>query len=176
MKIGGVDPKTLPTEEILVLPRGEKQIVFRARGVQDYDEFDALCPEPKPPGILKPKEGWVPNPDEPGYKDMMKTYGLKRMGWLVIKSLEPSNVEWDEVSLDNPSTWTNWQDEFLANGFTLVECNRIQHLTFEANCLDEAKLEKAREAFLRGQEPVPSEYSGQSIAPETSPSGKPVSE
>ena len=27
MKIGGVDPKTLPTEEILVLPRGDKQIV-----------------------------------------------------------------------------------------------------------------------------------------------------
>ena len=49
MKIGGVDPKTLPKEEVLVLPRGDQAIVFRAVGVPDYDEFDALCPEPKAP-------------------------------------------------------------------------------------------------------------------------------
>lgn len=176
MKIGGIDPTTLPTEEILVLPRGETEIVFRARGVPNYDEFNALCPEPKPPTIFKPKDGWVPNTDEPGYKDMMKTYNAKRMAWLVIKSLEPSEIEWDEVDLDKPATWVGWDEEFIANGFTMVECNRIQHLAFEANCLDEGKLEKAREAFLRGQEPVPNEYSGQSTEPGTTPSGEPVSE
>jgi hypothetical protein len=176
MKIGGIDPTTLPDEEFLVLPRGEKQVVFRARGVPNYDEFDALCPEPTAPMINRAGQGWVPNKEEPGYKDMMKTYAEKKMSWLVIKSLEPSDIEWDKVSLDDPSTWLEWDQEFIKNGFTMVECNRIQHLAFEANCLDEGKLEKALAAFLLGQEPVPSEYSGQSIAPKTSPSGEPVSE
>ena len=31
MKIGGIDPTSLPTEVFLVLPRGDQQIVFRAR-------------------------------------------------------------------------------------------------------------------------------------------------
>jgi hypothetical protein len=176
MKIGGIDPKSMPTEVFLVLPRGEQEIVFRARGVPDYVEFHKLCPEPKAPKINKPKEGWVDNVDEPGYKDMMKTYGLKRFAWLVINSLEPSEIEWETVTIDKPSTWLGWEKEMRNSGFSQVECNRIQALVMEANCLDEDKLEKARESFLAGQQPVPSEYSGQSIAPESTQSGKPASE
>lgn len=176
MKIGGIDPKTLSTEEILVLPRGEKNIIFRAVGVQDYDEFNKLCPEPTAPKIHKPKEGWVDNEEEPGYRDMMKTYGLRRLAWLVITSLEPSDIEWEKVSLDNPSTWTQWNEELKESGLNQVECNRVQGLVFQANCLDEDKLEQARENFLLGQQPVPSESSGLSIAPGTTPSGEPASE
>lgn len=176
MKIGGIDPRTLPNEEILVLPRGDQQIVFRARGVPDYDEFDKLCPEPKAPGALRPGEGWVPNPDDPAYRDMMETYATKKMAWLVVTSLAPSEIEWDQVKIDNPSTWHLWQEDLRNAGFVHVECNRIQHLVFQANCLDEGKLEKARELFQLGQQPIPSEYSGQSIAPVTTPSGEPASE
>ena len=175
MKIGGVDPKTLPTEEILILPRGDKQIVFRAQGIPDYESFNALCPEPKPPGIHKPAEGWVPNEDDPAYKDMMATYGKKRLAWMVVMSLEPSNIEWDTVNTDDPSTWTNWDTDMKEAGLSQVECNRVMALVFEANCLDEDKLKKAREVFLAGQGPVPSEFSGLSIAPESTPSGEPVS-
>jgi hypothetical protein len=176
MKIGGIDPTTMPTEVVLVLPRGEKEIVFRARGVPDYEDFIKLCPEPKPSKINKPKEGWIDNVEEPGYKDMMRTYGLKRLAWLIINSLEPSDIEWEEVDLDNPSTWIGWEKEMRKSGFSQVECNRIQSLVLEANCLDEDKLDKARENFLLGQQPVPSELSGQIIAPETTQSGEPASE
>ena len=176
MKIGGVDPKTLPTLEILVLPRGEEQLVFRAQGVPDYEEFNALCPEPKPPGIHRPTEGWVPNEDDPAYKDMMANYGKKRLAWMIVKSLGPSNIEWDTVKPDNPSTWINWDTDMKEAGFSQVECNRIVQLVFQANCLDEDKLKRARDVFLAGQQPVPSEFSGLSIAPESTPSGEPVSE
>lgn len=176
MKIGGVDPKTLPNEEILVLPRGDKEIIFRAIGVPDYEPFNKLCPEPKAPGILKPKEGWVPNEDDLGYRDMMTIYGKKRLAWLIITSLEPSDIEWDKVNPDNPSTWSQWEQELKDAGLNKVECNRVQTLVFQANCLDETKLEQARENFLLGQQPVPEEFSGLSIAPETMPSGEPAAE
>ena len=175
MKIGGVDPSTLSSEEILVLPRGKNEIVFRAIGVQDYKPFNKLCPEPQAPSVFKPKEGWQPNVEEPAYKDMMKTYGQKRMAWLIITSLEPSEIEWDEVDPDNPSSWLKWEEELKAGGLNQVECNRVQALVFQANCLDEEKLEQARANFLLGQAPVPSEFSGQNIAPESTQSGEPVS-
>lgn len=176
MKIGGIDPRTMPTEVILVLPRGEEEIVFRARGVPDYVEFNKLCPEPVPPKVNKPKVGWVDNVQEPGYRDMMKTYGLKRFAWIVINSLAPSEIEWETVELDNPSTWLGWEDEMRKSGFSQVESNRIQSLVMEANCLDEGKLDQARENFLRGQQPVPEDSSGQSTAPENTQSGKPASD
>jgi len=176
MKIGGVDPSTLPIEEILVLPRGDQQIVFRATGVPDYDEFLKLCPEPKPPGKLVPSEGWVPNKDDPGYKSLKDAYDSKRLAWMVIKSLEPSEIEWDTVDPDNPSTWLNWDGDLKNAGMTQVECNRVMGLVFQANCLDEAKLAKAREVFVLGQQPVPSEFSGQATGATTTQSGGPVEE
>jgi hypothetical protein len=175
MKIGGVDPKTLPKEEILVLPRGDKTIVFRAVGVPDYDEFDALCPAPKPPGRLT-KDGWESNEGDKDYKAILSTHNSKRLAWMVVNSLIPSEIEWDTVVPGKPSTWMNWQKDMKSAGLSQVECNRITNLVFQANCLDEEKLKRARESFLLGQQPVPSEFSGQSIAPETTQSGEPVPE
>ena len=39
MKIAGIDPKSLSNEVILVLPRGESEIIFRAKGLPDMSEF-----------------------------------------------------------------------------------------------------------------------------------------
>ena len=39
-------PETLPTEEVLVLPRGDQRLVFRACGVPDMEAFVKLCPGP----------------------------------------------------------------------------------------------------------------------------------
>lgn len=175
MKIGGVDPATLPKEEILVLPRGTQQVVFRAVGIPDYEEFNTLCPEPKPPGKLT-KDGWEPHEDDPDYKSLMAAHGAKRLAWMVIKSLEPSEIEWDTVVPAKPSTWANWQKDLKNAGFSQVECNRIQQLVFQANCLDEEKLKRARDVFLLGQQPVPSEFSGRSTEPESTQSGAPAPE
>ena len=175
MKIGGVDPKTLPKEEFLVLPRGDKAVVFRAIGVPDYTEFNALCPTPKAPGKLV-KGAWEPNEDDKDYKSILSIYNSRRVAWLVITSLEPSDIEWDTVDPSKPATWANWETDMKKNGFNQVECNRVTQLVFQANCLDEDKLTQARENFLAGQQPVPSEFSGPSTEPETTQSGEPASE
>jgi hypothetical protein len=173
MKIGGQLVEG-PNEEILVLPRGETQLIIRARAVLNLDEFDTLCPAPKPPGKLT-KEGWVPNNEDESYRQMVAHQAEKRVAYLVIRSLEPSNIEWDTVKIEDPRTWLNYVKDFRAAGLSTVEINRIVQCVMVANSLDETKLEEARKVFLLGQRPVPVQFSGQITEPLSLPSGEPVS-
>jgi hypothetical protein len=154
MKIGGIDPTTLPVEEVLVLPRGERQLVFRATGVKDLAEFHKLCPIPTPPQALT-KEGQVADTEDAGYQQAMIAYrrrqtAYRQTAYIVIQSLAPSQIEWDTVKLDAPATWLNWESDLHDAGLSTMECNRIMSLVLQANCLDERKLEEARKLFLRG--------------------------
>ena len=172
MKIGGVDPATLPTEVFLVLPRGEQEIVFRACAVKNMDDFETLCPLPTPPGKMT-REGWVPQPDDPTYTQVRADWGQKRLGYMVMKSLEPSKIEWDTVKEDDPRTWKNWSADLINGGLGDNECHRVLNLVLEANCLDEIKLKKAREVFLAGQE-LKATSTGLLIEPQSTPSGVPA--
>lgn len=175
MKIGGCDPSTLSKEVILVLPRGDESVIFRAVGIASYDEFNDLCPTPKPPGKLT-KDGWAADEENKDYQSTLASHNSRRMAWMAITSLKPSDIEWDSVVVEKPSTWALWEKDLKDAGFSQVECNRVMGLVMEANCLDEERLQQARDSFLLGQQPVPSEFSGQSTEPETTPSGKPASE
>ena len=152
MKIAG-QKVSGPHVETLVLPRGDDEvIVFRAQAVQSFDEFEKLCPEPKPPG-KRTKDGFVPNVDDKDYRSILQTHNEKRIAYLVICSLEPSKIEWDTVEIGNPKTWMNYVKDFKSAGFTTIEINRIVGAVMAANALDEVKLQQAREVFLRGRVP-----------------------
>jgi hypothetical protein len=172
MKIGGV-PVTKPQDEILVLPRGEANLVFRAKALPDMEEFNALCPVPEPPGKLT-KDGWVKDPDEPGYKEILANYTRQRLAYMVVKSLEPSDIEWTTVQPDNPKTWSRWDKEMLDAGLTQVEVNRILQLVIEANSLSEEKIKAARESFLRGQAAALAKSSGLHTEQANTQSGAPA--
>lgn len=150
MKIGGVDPKTLKSEAVLVLPRGEDVIVFRACGLKDMSDFDTLCPAPKPPGKLT-KDGYVSNESDPTYQEVLAEWARKRLGYMVVHSLAPSEIEWDTVNVDDPRTWASWDADLKEAGLSQIETNRVLGLVMEANSLDEEKLRQARDSFLRGQ-------------------------
>jgi hypothetical protein len=154
MKIAGLDPTTLPVEEVLVLPRGEQQIVFRATGLKDMEGFKKLSPEPVAPVKLT-KQGKVADTEDKGYQEVLENYNKRRIAYIVVSSLQPSEIEWDTVELSNPATWTNWETDLKSAGFSDIECSRVLALVLEANCLDETKLRKARELFLRGTPEVP---------------------
>ena len=175
MRIGGIEIKG-PAEEVLVLPRLEgNDIVIRAQAVMDMDTFDALCPVPKPPGV-RTKDGWKPNEKDETYQERVTQHGERRFAYMVIKSLEPSEIEWETVDLGDPSTWLGWTDEFKKAGISSTEVNRIIVCVMQANALDEAKLKEARDLFLRGPVLEPNEYSGPNTEPENTPSGKPASD
>lgn len=170
MRVDGVKV-TEPAIELLVLPRPEKPIVFKAKGLKDMDEFEAICPVPKPPGTLT-KEGWVPDEKDKTYLQQMQGYSEQRLGYMVIATLEPSNIEWETVKRDNPRTWSKWQKEMLDSGLTQIEVNRVLQLVIEANALSEEKLRVARDVFLLGQALEKAKSSGLPTEPATTPSGE----
>jgi len=163
MRIGGVEVNG-PNEVLLVLPREEGDIIIKARAVLDMDVFEEICPEPKPPA-LRTKDGVEPNIKDPGFKQQMANYNEKRLAFIVVKSLEPSEIEWDTVDPDNPESLENWQEDFRNAGLATVEINRIIQIVMEANALDESKLEAARQVFLRGQRQAAEKSSGQATEP-----------
>lgn len=148
MKIGGVEVKAC--EEILVLPRLSGDIVIKAHAVKDMDLFHALCPSPTAPGV-RTKDGFKPNVEDKNYLQLLDIYSTQRLAYIVIKSLEPSCIEWEKVKLEDPTTWTLWSSELTAAGLSDVECQLILRCVLQANSLDEEKLKEARSVFLRGQ-------------------------
>ena len=171
MKIGG-QVITAPSEQILVLPREPQPIVFRAKALPDMDEFYKFCPEPKPPVKLVKGGGTEPDASAPGYREQMTNHIKQRVGYMVIHTLAPSEIEWDTVNADNPSTWTNWESDLRNAGLTQIEVNRVGQLVMDANSLSEDKLEQARELFLLGRVLAQRSSSSPNTAPASSQSGE----
>jgi hypothetical protein len=173
MKIGGREVKGL-TEEILVLPRLDGDVVFRARAVSDMKTFNKMCPMPKAPSMLV-AGGFQSNVKDAGYLAQLNRHSELRLAYLMIKSLEPTGIEWDTVKMDDPNTWSNWEIDLSSAGFTDVEIQRVTVCVMQANSLDEGKLARAREAFLLGQG-MSAQFSGPSTEPGSMPSGEPASD
>ena len=172
MKINGV-AVIQPTEGLLVLPRSDREYVFRAKPLPDFEKFNALVPLPEPPGVLT-KDGWVPDTKDKSYLGIITNYHLQRNAYMVIHTLEPSNIEWDKVDANNPKTWNGWEKEMRDAGFTQPEVNCIFQFCIEMNSLSEEKLRLARESFLRGQAAAQAKSSGLPTEQANTPSGEPA--
>lgn len=165
MKIGGVE--VTKCEEVLVLPRHSGDLVFRAEAVPNMEEFELLCPKPEPPKRLV-KGGKREDHITADFVKQVEQWSERRYAYICIKSLEPSDIEWDEVDIKKPQTWSKWMSELREAGLSDVEVNRVQTLVLDANSLNESKLKAAREAFLLGQGVEAAESSGHQTTPESS--------
>jgi hypothetical protein len=172
MKIGGRPVKGLH-ECLLVLRDGEDAIAIRARAIPSFDEFNAMCPEPKPPQVFG-KNGYEPDLKDANYRQVKAIYDERMMSYIHIKSLEASEIEWDKVDINNPGTWAGWRQDMLDGGLSPMEVNRISGIVLEANSLDDAKIAAAREVFLKGQRQPGSESSSPSAAQASTSSGEPA--
>lgn len=153
MKIKGVKIEG-PNEEIIVIPRGEENIVFTARAVLEMDTFEKICPRPKPPTIRHRDGSKVEDINDVRYQERLNDYSSKWVGYLIIKSLEATEgLEWETVDETDPSTWGNYTEELKESGFSDMEVNRIVMGVMNANCLNEKRLDEARRHFLASRTP-----------------------
>lgn len=174
MKIGGVTPTR--AEEVLVLPRNTGDLVFKAHAVLSMDEFNALCPKPGAP-VRITKDGKQSDTNSASYLQELQTWANRRHAYICIKSLEPSDIEWDTVKAEKASTWENWTQDLSDGGLCAIEVQRVQQCVIDANALNEDKLKEARDAFLRGQGIKTSDASsGPRDEQPSTQSGQPASE
>ena len=149
MRVAGIEITTC--EELLVLPRPDgNPIPFRAKAVAVKDEFDRLMPEPVAP-VLQKKGGKVSDLQDKDYLAAVSKRDDARFALMCLRSLEPSQIEWEQVKIEEPHTWTLWTDELKEAGLSEVEVNRVIGLVMAANALDEEKISEARKSFLLGQ-------------------------
>jgi hypothetical protein len=149
MKIQG---KTIngPNVEYVIIPRGEDdQIVFHAQGVLGMEDFYNLVPEPVAPKIWHGDGQITSDYKDEKYKMKLVEFGLRRSQYIILKSLSATpGLEWDTVDLNNPETWGNLDKELKDSGFSDFEINRIKNGCYNANGLNEERMEEARKRFL----------------------------
>jgi hypothetical protein len=153
MKVGGVKAERRGELPPLCFAREDDQfLVFTAKPVYNWDEFDAICPEPDPKqfGVMT-KEGWQVDSEAPGYLDQLRIYEKRRAAYMFIKTIEPSNIEWDKVKINDPETWKFYREELVGESGCLSEneFGHLSNLVTEANTLSYAKLEANRETFFQ---------------------------
>jgi len=172
MRIGGVEVTSC--KEVLVLPRpNEKNNIPITAIAVDMTGFEDLYPKPEMPRRIV-KGGVEDNPDSTSYISSMDSWKNRRFAYMAIQSLAPSNIEWETVDLDKPSTWLNWTKDLEKGGLSTVEVQRVMGCILTANSLNENRLEEARKSFVRGQEILEAQSTGQNSEPENTPSSQPV--
>lgn len=152
MKINGKTIKG-PNIETIVIPRGDDVIVFTAQAVLDYKPFDAMVPNPVPPAVLYRGETVArPNYEAPAYKEAISKRAIQKYFWMMIKSLQSTEgLEFEIVKFEDPTTWSQLDDELRNAGFTPLEINKIYEGVLTANGMNEEKIEQARKHFLAKQ-------------------------
>jgi hypothetical protein len=155
MKING-ESFNGPNEALIVLVRNGNPVPFKARACLDFTRFDALCVKPMPKKITKVGGQQEYLFGDPTYLQAIDQYGKLKTAYVILESLKATpGLEFETVRDDNPSTWMNWRKEFEAAFFTEQEINRVIGCVWEANGIDEDKLEEARKRFLAGQDQEP---------------------
>jgi hypothetical protein len=150
MKIHGrkIEQKLI---EVVVIPRRDGDLVFKAAPVTDLSDFEKLYPEPQPPVKLA-KGVTSTDVNDADYKTKHEHWTKSRGDFMFIKSLLATDgLQFDTVDLSQPMTWANWQTE-LSTVLTTGELSAVIDIILEANGLNDKKIEAATKSFLAGQQ------------------------
>lgn len=171
MKVKGktVEP---PKAHFVPIPREEDDIIFECRPVMDYEEFDKICPMPKPPVEVKVATGErTEDYNDAEYLRAVDVYGTNKTNWLILQSLEGS-VEWETVDLQDPATWVNFREE-MKSVFLTREVDLIIEGVFHANLPTEERQKEALDRFMSSQaEGVDGNHTSQKEEQPSTPSGE----
>lgn len=160
-------------EELVVIPRNDGNLVFKARAISDYSAFDKLCPEPKGDIRMYPGGRQVEDVESPAYHAKMREWAQLRTHWMILHSLKATEgLEWETVDMSKSETWKSYGDEMTSAGLSPAEQGRIVHCVSVANGLDQSKIDEATESFLADQAAAARTESSLDSVPLATPSGE----
>jgi len=164
-----------PNIEVIVIPRADGDIPFRAQAVLDYADFDKLYPMPQPPQVLMRGGAIRHDTEDKKYHKSLDEWAQAKTHYMVLRSLEATDgLEWETVKMSDPKTWPNYAKEMTESGFTPTEVGRIIECVTNACGLNQKKIDEATERFLAGQGLAHGNGSSPSIVPKNTPSGEPA--
>jgi hypothetical protein len=165
-----------PNVEVVVLPRSDGDLVFRAQAVLDYSDFEKLNPAPQPPVKLLRGGVTSQNVEDPSYKKAIDKWVNRRTAYMILKSLEATEgLEWETVDIGDPTSWENYSTEMKEAGLSDPEMAAIVETVTTANGLNQDKIEEATQRFLAGQAQERVAASSQSSEQKNTSSGEPAS-
>jgi len=165
LKVNGVENVKDITYGPLCFKRGDDFLAFIAAPIWSMEEFDKILPYPDNQNVYFDASGKkVKDYECSAWKATETEYWRKRWGYVILKTLEPSNMEIDGVSLSDPKTWGK-VESILKSELTEYEFQRLATLVEEANALDQRKLDANAATFMERQ-------AAKNSLPESSPSSK----
>jgi hypothetical protein len=124
-------------------------IIFKATAVLSFENFEKICPPPKPPISKRPGGESFQNVENSEFKIKELQFNVNRTNWLIVESLKATeDLEWETIKPDDPETWANWEKELGDFGLNWKEIGVVRQGIWKANALDDAKLEEAKKRFL----------------------------
>ncbi len=151
MKMNGIAVTQMKPVTV-VISRGENEnpLVADCKPVTSYDTFNKICQIPTPPEKILKGGARELDTSNPAYLKRVTEYSEKRVFFLFLESVKDSIV-WETVKFDDSDTWKNCEQEMKDSGLTDKEVEQIFDAVFEANAMNEDKLNEARKAFLAGR-------------------------
>jgi hypothetical protein len=166
-----------PEDEVIVIPRKQGDIVFKAQAVTDYKEFEQLCPPPNPPEVIRPGGIRSRDPNAPEYLKALDEWARNKTAWMILKSLSATEgLKWETVDMSKPETWQNYFTELVDSGFLPAEIFSITDTVMSACGLNQKKIDEAMERFLAGQQVPQGSVSSQNTEQNTTVSGEPAND
>ena len=165
-----------PQPRLIIIPREDGDIVFKAGAVTDYKPFDKLVPRPVAPLVTERGKKPYHNENSKEYLRALDVYANLKTAWLVLTSLSATEgLEWETVDLDEPDTWQKYTDE-LETGFADFEMAHIINSVFGANSMDEDRSKEAKERFMSSQAEAEDNTISQKDELVNTPSGEPAND
>lgn len=164
-----------PKELAIAFPRVGGDIVFKAKAVLDYSEFEKVCKEPEAVGKLMPGGKTLVDVKNPVYERALDLYAEQRVAWMIMESLSATpGLEWETVDMANPETWNNYATELSEAGLSSLEAQQLMELVTSACGLSQSRIDEATARFLAGEAATQEHESSLSTEQETTQSGEPA--
>jgi len=138
--------------QVVVIPRQKRDLVFLFKPVIDQSRFEEIGPKmPKPPVIMLPGGEKRVDTDDPDYHKKVMAYVNQKNSWMFLESISATpELEWDNIDLNDSSTWDRVESELKTSEFTEQEIKLLYEGYAKANAFDDDQLEAAKNRFLAG--------------------------